>query len=65
MHVPPAHTDGDLIVWWRHANVVHMGDTYFHVKAAKPSAEFDATWGTGFIKPDLFMEILYTDLSKK
>ena len=30
MHVPPAHTDGDVIVWFRHANVVHMGDTFFN-----------------------------------
>jgi glyoxylase-like metal-dependent hydrolase (beta-lactamase superfamily II) len=29
-HVPPAHTDGDAIIYWRHANVVHMGDTYFN-----------------------------------
>jgi glyoxylase-like metal-dependent hydrolase (beta-lactamase superfamily II) len=29
-HVAPAHTDGDVIVWFRHANVVHMGDTFFN-----------------------------------
>jgi glyoxylase-like metal-dependent hydrolase (beta-lactamase superfamily II) len=29
-HVPPAHTDGDAIIYWRHANVVHMGDTFFN-----------------------------------
>lgn len=29
-HVPPAHTDGDAIIRWRRANVVHMGDTYFN-----------------------------------
>ena len=29
-HVPPAHTDGDAIVHWKRANVVHMGDTYFN-----------------------------------
>ena len=29
-HVPPAHTDGDVIVWFRHANVIHMGDTFFN-----------------------------------
>ena len=28
-HVAPAHTDGDVIVWFPKANVVHMGDTYF------------------------------------
>lgn len=27
-HVPPAHTDGDAIVYFRKANVIHMGDTF-------------------------------------
>ncbi len=137
-HVPPAHTDGDVIVWFRHANVVHMGDTFFNgryplvdiasggassgligaadrvlamanadtkiipghgplgdraalqayrtmlvtvrdrikravaagqtlaqVQAAKPTAEFDAVWGSGRITPVLFVEILYQDLSRR
>jgi cyclase len=136
-HVAPAHTDGDVIVWFRHANVVHMGDTFFNgryplvdlasggavggliaaadrvlamadantkiipghgplgdrvalqayrtmlvtvrdrikraiaagqtldqVKAAKPTADFDAVWGNGRITPTLFVEILYQDLSR-
>jgi glyoxylase-like metal-dependent hydrolase (beta-lactamase superfamily II) len=29
-HVPPAHTDGDSIVHFPGANVVHMGDTFFN-----------------------------------
>lgn len=28
-HVPPAHTDGDSLVHFREANVIHMGDTFF------------------------------------
>ncbi len=28
-HVDPAHTNGDSIVWFRNANVVHMGDVFF------------------------------------
>lgn len=137
-HVPPAHTDGDVIVWFRHANVVHMGDTFFNgryplvdlasggsvegfivaadrvlalsdantkiipghgalgdrvalqaframmatvqgrikqaiaagrtldqVKAAKPTADFDAVWGNGRITPTMFVEILYQDLSRR
>lgn len=28
-HVPPAHTDGDALVHFRRANVIHMGDIYF------------------------------------
>ena len=29
VHVPRAHTDGDAIIHFTRANVVHMGDTYF------------------------------------
>jgi len=28
-HVPGAHTDGDSVVWFHEANVVHMGDNFF------------------------------------
>jgi glyoxylase-like metal-dependent hydrolase (beta-lactamase superfamily II) len=137
-HVPPAHTDGDAIVHFRKANVLHMGDLYFNslypfidvssggsvdgmieaadralaladkntkiipghgelsdrqglerfremlttvrdrikkaisegksldqIKASKPTAEFDEVWGKGFLNPDRFVEILYTDLSRR
>jgi glyoxylase-like metal-dependent hydrolase (beta-lactamase superfamily II) len=30
IHVPHAHTDGDALVYWTRANVLHMGDTFFH-----------------------------------
>ena len=29
-HMPPAHTDGDSIVYFEKANVLHMGDNFFH-----------------------------------
>ena len=29
-HVPPAHTDGDSVIHFKKANVVHMGDLYFN-----------------------------------
>ena len=29
-HVPKAHTDGDLIVHFRKADVIHMGDVFFN-----------------------------------
>lgn len=137
-HVPPAHTDGDAIIYWRHANVVHMGDTFFNgrypfidlssggsvdgmigaadrvlamadantkiipghgpladreslrayrdmlvavrdrirgmvrdgmslslAQAAKPTAQFDATWGKGNLSPEKFVEIVYTDLAAR
>jgi len=30
VHVPPAHTDGDAIVHFRDADVVHLGDLFFN-----------------------------------
>jgi glyoxylase-like metal-dependent hydrolase (beta-lactamase superfamily II) len=29
-HVANAHTDGDSLIHWTRANVLHMGDTFFH-----------------------------------
>ena len=135
LHVDNAHTDGDVIVKFEQANVVHMGDTYFssfypiidlesggsingmiaavdraqpmidaqtkvvcghgpvgdlkslaeyramlagvrdaiqklveqkkslaEVVAAKPTAPWDEKWGKGYMKPDKFTEIVFTDL---
>jgi glyoxylase-like metal-dependent hydrolase (beta-lactamase superfamily II) len=45
--------------------LVRQGKTLAQVKAAKPSAEFDAAWGGGYINPDRFVETLYADLSKR
>jgi glyoxylase-like metal-dependent hydrolase (beta-lactamase superfamily II) len=137
-HVPPAHTDGDAIVHFRKANVVHMGDLYFNghypfvdiwsggsfegviaaaerglaicddgtkiipghgpvaskadlrsyrdtlaairdtlkpllaagksldeLKKARPLAAWDEKLGGGFMKPDIFLEIVYKSLSKR
>jgi cyclase len=134
-HVAPAHTDGDAIVHFAQANVIHMGDTFVtgnyplvdvgsggryegfitaadralalcndttkiipghgavsgkadlqawrdmlatirdrvvaaaaggksldDVKAAKPSAEFDAKWGQGMLKPDQLVELIFKTL---
>ena len=30
IHVAHAHTDGDSLIYWTRANVLHMGDTYFN-----------------------------------
>jgi len=35
------------------------------VIAAKPTAEWDASWGTGFMKPDVFLGIVYESMKKK
>jgi glyoxylase-like metal-dependent hydrolase (beta-lactamase superfamily II) len=131
LHVAPAHTDGDAIVHFKKANVIHTGDVFVahypivdsssggtyeghiaaadrilaladdstkiipghgpvstkadvqafrdmvvkvrdkvaalaaqkktldEIKAAKPTAEYDAKYGQGFIKPDMLVEMAY------
>jgi cyclase len=134
-HVPPAHTDGDTVVRFVKADVVHMGDLFFNgsypfidtgsggrvdgviaaadqvlaaagektriipghgplatradlqsyrdtlqvlrdriaklkaegksrdeVIAARPTADHDAKWGTGFMKGDTFTGLVYDSL---
>ncbi len=134
-HVPPAHTDGDSVVRFVKADVVHMGDLFFNgtypfidtgdggrvdgvitaadqvlaasgektriipghgalatradlqayrdtlatlrdriaklkaagrsrdeAIAAKPTADHDAKWGTGFMKGDVFTGLVYDSL---
>ena len=138
IHVSAAHTDGDAIIRFQKANVIHMGDTFFNgmypfidvdsggsidgiiaatdkglslsdaatkiipghgplgtkadlqkyrdvlagvrdrvkalvaqgktleqVSAAKPTAQWDATWGKGFMKPDMFVSFVYRSLTEK
>jgi cyclase len=138
IHVPPAHTDGDALIYYQKANVIHMGDTFFagrypfidtstggtidgiigaadkalamtngdtkiipghgpvsgrkelqqyrdvlttirerilksvlagkslqDVVASKPTAEFDATWGSGFINGASLTETAYNDLKAR
>ena len=136
VHVSDAHTDGDAVLWWQAANVVHTGDVYVNgivslhrpgqrrnarrarggdrgdprprqrrdvvipghgpvsnrrelseyrdmlvtvgrriregvdsgrnleeVLASRPTAEFDARYGQGFMTPTRFVGILYRDLT--
>jgi cyclase len=137
-HVEPAHTDGDSIVYFREADVLHMGDAFFsglypfidtasggridgmiaavdrglaiggrrtriipghgplarradliatramllsirgrvqnlideglnraQVVAKKPSKNYDAAYGGGFMKPDAFVGIVFDSLAKQ
>ena len=137
-HVAPAHTDGDALVHFIKADVIHMGDTYFatgypfvdvssggnvngvigaadralalcgpqtiiipghgpvqncgalreyrnmlvvardrvqaemrkgrtleQLVAANLTSEFDAKWGGGFIRPPVFLELVYRSLGGK
>jgi cyclase len=43
---------------------IKQGKKLEEVQASKPTAQFDATWGKGFLSPDKFVEMLYGDLKK-
>jgi len=137
IHVANAHTDGDSVIRFKKANVVHMGDTFFNgnypfidvdaggsidgaiaavdqvlamiddqtrlipghgalatkadlrayrqvmaairdrvksaiaqgrtleqILAAKPTAQWDAAWGKGFIGPDVFVSTIHRSLTQ-
>ncbi|HEX4933866.1 MAG TPA: hypothetical protein VFV33_11840, partial [Gemmatimonadaceae bacterium] len=49
----------------RIAGMVRQGKTLTEVAAAKPTAEWDATWGKGFMTPDVFLDIVYNDLKAR
>lgn len=46
LKLPPAHTDGDVIVFFRNANVVALGDVYM-----SPAASFGDRWYGGGMLP--------------
>ena len=133
----PAHTDGDSLVYFEQADVLHMGDTFFNglypfidvssggnvdgvlaavdrglamagsgtriipghgpvtdrrglkayramlqdirdrvaagvsqgkslaeIQALKPTAQWDEQWGGGFLKPDVFVQIVFDSLPR-
>lgn len=137
-HVEQAHTDGDSVIHFREANVIHAGDIYFNgiypfidtehggsldgmieaterilaiadrdtkiipghgplsnraelvtyrrmlldvrsltrtaiqtgitltdFIASKPTADYDKTWGKGFLPPQKFLTIVYQDLAAR
>lgn len=49
----------------RVAALIRQGKTREQVIAARPTAEWDATWGAGFMKPDVFLGIVYQSMTKK
>ncbi len=136
-HLPPGHTDGDAVVWFPSADLLHTGDLFFNgeypvidvsaggsiggmvrgvnlalrwvgpatkivpghgpladraallryrdmlitvrdrvttlvregrttgeIMAAKPLADLDPVWGNGYMKPDVFLQVVCSDLTR-
>jgi hypothetical protein len=45
--------------------MVRDGMSLALVQAAKPTLQFDAMWGKGRITPELLVETVFTELSRK
>jgi len=45
------------------AKLVKQKKSVDEAVAAKPTAPWDDAWGKGYMKPDLFTKIVFTDLS--
>ena len=46
-------------------DMVAKNMTLAQVKAARPTLEYDALYGTKAVSGDKFIEVVYSDLSKK
>ncbi|MGH0028216.1 MAG: MBL fold metallo-hydrolase [Myxococcota bacterium] len=57
-----AYRDVLVAAQTRVSKLIADGRTLEEVVAAKPLAEFDAEWGSGFITPEGFLKIVYTSL---
>jgi len=49
----------------RIGKLIAQGKTMEETVALKPSADFDAKWGNGPIRPDQIVEEVYADLKRK
>ena len=59
-----AYRDMLAAVSGRVAAQVKQGKKLEEVVASKPTAQYDAKWGKGFLAPDKFVEMLYGNLKK-
>jgi hypothetical protein len=48
----------------RVAALIKQGKSLADIQATAPSKEFDATWGTGFVKGEQFVAAVHSSLSK-
>jgi len=59
-----AYRDMLAAVSGRVAGQIKQGKKMEEVVASKPTAQYDAKWGKGFLPPDKFVEMLYENLKK-
>jgi hypothetical protein len=47
-----------------HYKLIKEGKNIDEIVAAKPTADYDAKWGGGFLKPDQWVQIIYSVMQK-
>ena len=59
------YRDVIMIVQDRVKKAIAKGMTLEEIKTSNVTKEYDEEWGSGFINPEKFVEILYSDLTKE
>jgi hypothetical protein len=44
---------------------MNAGKTLEEIKLSRPTQDFDNEWGGGFLKPDVFVGIVYQSLTQE
>ena len=59
-----AYRDMLATVHERITKLIKEGKNIDEIVTAKPTADFDAKWGSGFLKPDQWVKIAYSVIQK-
>lgn len=59
-----AYRDMLMKVFDRMKKAIDSNLTIDEIKSSKPFQDLDGDWGNGFIKPDVMVDIIYSDLSR-
>ena len=59
-----AYRDMLATVHERMTKLIKDGKNIDDIVAAKPTADYDAKWGGGFLKPDQWVQIIYSVIQK-
>jgi cyclase len=59
-----AYRDMLATVHERMIKLIKEGKNIDEIVAAKPTADYDARWGGGFLKPDQWVKIVYSVVQK-
>jgi glyoxylase-like metal-dependent hydrolase (beta-lactamase superfamily II) len=59
-----AYRDMLATVHGRMTALIKEGKNIDEIVAAKPTADYDAKWGGGFLKPDKWVKIVYSVMQK-